>query len=111
MKNPNQRITLTIRRPKPTRHDLIGAVKITPDAEVALRELSEQTGLPMRLMLEPCPCCGAEASLHRTVQRVAYVMCSRCRLQTPFLPTTEAAEAVWNRRTTPNPISQKEESP
>lgn len=48
MKNPNQRITLTIRRPKPPRHDLIGAVKITPDAEVALRELSEQTGLPMR---------------------------------------------------------------
>ena len=62
-------------------------------------------------MLEPCPCCGAEASLHRTVKRVAYVMCSRCRLQTPFLPTTEAAEAVWNRRTTPNPISQKEETP
>lgn len=48
MKNPNQRITLTIRRPKPPRHDLIGTVKITPDAEVALRELSEQTGLPMR---------------------------------------------------------------
>lgn len=48
MKSPNQRITLTIRRPKPTRHDLIGAVKITPDAEIALRELSEQTGLPMR---------------------------------------------------------------
>ena len=48
MKNPNQRITLTIRRPKPLRHDLIGAVKITPDAEIALRELSEQTGLPMR---------------------------------------------------------------
>lgn len=48
MENPNQRITLTIRRPKPQRHDLIGAVKITPDAEIALRELSEQTGLPMR---------------------------------------------------------------
>lgn len=48
MKNPNQRITLTIRRPKPPRRDLVGAVKITPDAEIALRELSEQTGLPMR---------------------------------------------------------------
>ncbi len=48
MENPNQRITLTIRRSKPSRRDLIGAVKITPDAEIALRELSEQTGLPMR---------------------------------------------------------------
>lgn len=48
MKNPNQRITLIIRRPKPPRRDLVGAVKITPDAEIALRELSEQTGLPMR---------------------------------------------------------------
>ena len=48
MENPNQRITLTIRRPKPPRRDLIGAVKITPDAEIALRELSVQTGLPMR---------------------------------------------------------------
>lgn len=49
MKNPNQRITLTIRRrPKPPRYNLIGTVKITPDAEVALRKLNERTGLPMR---------------------------------------------------------------
>lgn len=40
MKNPNQRITLTIRRPKPPRYNLIGTVKITPDAEVALRNSS-----------------------------------------------------------------------
>lgn len=48
MKNPNQRITLTIRRPKPPRYNLIGTVKITPDAEIALRKLNERTGLPMR---------------------------------------------------------------
>lgn len=49
MKKPNQKITLNIRRrPKPPRYSLIGTVKITPDAEVALRKLNEQTGLPMR---------------------------------------------------------------
>ena len=49
MKNPNQRITLNIRRrPKPPRYNLFGTVKITPDAEVALRKLNERTGLPMR---------------------------------------------------------------
>lgn len=49
MKNPNQRIPLNIRRrPKPPRYNLIGTVKITPDAEVALRKLNERTGLPMR---------------------------------------------------------------
>ena len=49
MKNPNQRITLNIRRrPKPPRYNLIGTVKITPDAEVALRKLNERSGLPMR---------------------------------------------------------------
>lgn len=49
MENPNQRITLTVRRrSKQMRYNLIGTVKITPDAEVALRKLNEQTGLPMR---------------------------------------------------------------
>ena len=32
-------------------------------------------------MLKPCPCCGAEASLRRTVQRVAY---QRSRGQTTY---------------------------
>ena len=62
-------------------------------------------------MLERCPCCGAEASVRRTVRHVAYIICTECRLQTPFLPTVEAAEAVWNRRPIPNNISQKEETP
>lgn len=54
MKNPNQRITLAIRRrTKPPHYNLIGTVKITPDAEVALRELNEQTGLPMRQIASP----------------------------------------------------------
>lgn len=49
MENPNQRITLAVRRrSKQMRYNLIGTVKITPDAEVALRKLNEQTGLPMR---------------------------------------------------------------
>lgn len=49
MENPNQRITLAVRRrSKPMRYNRIGTVKITPDAEVALRKLNEQTGLPMR---------------------------------------------------------------
>ena len=49
MTNTNQRITLTFpRRPPRPRYNLIGAVKITSDAEIALRDLNERTGLPMR---------------------------------------------------------------
>lgn len=61
-------------------------------------------------MLKPCPCCGAAASVRRSTQHVAYIICTQCRLQTAFWPTVEAAEAVWNRRTTPNDLSQKEET-
>lgn len=42
------KIVLTVRKRPSVRRDLIGTVKITEEAEVALRNLSDQTGLSMR---------------------------------------------------------------
>lgn len=35
-------------RPRPVRYNLIGAVKITSEAEIALRKLNQKTGMSMR---------------------------------------------------------------
>lgn len=49
MTKTGRNITLVVRsQPRRARYNLIGAVKITPDAEIALRDLNAQTGLSMR---------------------------------------------------------------
>lgn len=50
--------------------------------------------------LKPCPCCGGEAEFVPFVNKVAYVRCKSCHLQTiTYGSETQAAQA-WNRRTT-----------
>lgn len=49
MATTERKITLVVRtKPRRARYDLIGTVKITPDAEIALRDLNARTGLSMR---------------------------------------------------------------
>ena len=46
MATTERKITLVVRtKPRRARYDLIGTVKITPDAEIALRDLNARTGL------------------------------------------------------------------
>lgn len=48
--------------------------------------------------LKACPCCGEPAKMTETQYGAVYVICTQCRLQTPFLSTPEVAEMRWNRR-------------
>ena len=50
--------------------------------------------------LKPCPCCGGEAEFVPFVNKVAYVRCKSCHLQTITYESEAQAAQAWNRRTT-----------
>lgn len=49
--------------------------------------------------LFPCLHCGGKADIHKYTGEVAYVRCTVCGMQTPFLKADEAIKR-WNARAT-----------
>lgn len=42
---------IVLKVPKRNRYTLTGVVRVTPDAEIVLQEISEKSGLPMRTVV------------------------------------------------------------
>lgn len=63
--------------------------------------LSLERPLPAAAVNRACPCCQSAMEAHYEGESVR-VACSHCEITTPFLPTLQAALAVWNRRERPS---------